>query len=92
MRACAVGDKFQLYNNSHCILCIDIFQFDKLDSCQNITLAANFKVDLQKTTPPGKISRTSSFVAVEYHWDDVNLDAAPKTERGSTSFEYYAPS
>ncbi|KAL9962648.1 hypothetical protein ACROYT_G031769 [Oculina patagonica] len=68
-----------------------IVKFDKLDSCQNITLAANFKVDLQKTTPPGRISRTSSFVAVEYYWDDVNLDGAPKTERGSTSFEYYAP-
>ena len=84
--------KIKLYTNTHFFLCIDNFQFDKLESCQNMTLAANFKVDLQNTTAPGKSSRSSNFVAVEYYWDDANLDGAPKTELASSSFEYYAPS
>jgi len=63
-----------------------------LESCQNITLAINLKVDHQKRTSPGKISQTSTFVAVEYYWEDESLDGAPKTERTRSSFEFYAPS
>jgi len=68
------------------------FQFDKLESCQNITLAINLKVDHQKRTSPGKTSQTSTFVAVEYYWEDKSLDGAAKTERARSSFEFYAPS
>ena len=69
-----------------------LFQFDKLESCQNITLAINLKVDPQNRTSTGKTSQTSTFVAVEYYWEDESLDGAAKTERARSSFEFYAPS
>ena len=69
-----------------------LFQFDKLESCQNITLAINLKVDRKKGTSPGKTSQTSTFVAAEYYWGDESLNGAAKTERTRSSFEFYAPS
>ena len=77
---------------THCFPCVDKFQFDKLESCQNITLAINFKVDHQKRSSPGKTSQTSTFVAVEYYWEDESLDGAVQTERTRSSFEFYTPS
>ncbi|KAJ7389161.1 hypothetical protein OS493_033247 [Desmophyllum pertusum] len=68
-----------------------IVKFDQLDSCQHISLAVKFKVDRQKTTPPGKSSKTSTFVTLEYNWEDDCPSGGPKTERTSSSFEYYAP-
>ncbi|KAJ7352720.1 hypothetical protein OS493_034325 [Desmophyllum pertusum] len=68
-----------------------IIKFDNLDSCQNISLAVKFKVDQQNTTSPGKSSKTSTFVTLEYDWEDDCPGGAPKTERTSSSFEYYAP-
>ena len=75
-----------------CLPCIYKFQFDKLESCQNVTLAINLKIDHQKRTSRGKASQTSIFVAVEYYWEDESLDGAAKTERARSSFEFYAPS
>ena len=77
---------------THCFPCFDKFQFDKLESCQNITLAINLKVDHQNRTSAGKTSQTSTFVAAEYNWEDESLDGAAKTERTRSSFEFYAPS
>ncbi|KAJ7323791.1 hypothetical protein OS493_030580 [Desmophyllum pertusum] len=68
-----------------------VIKFDNLDSCQNISLAVKFKVDQQNTTSPGKSSKTSTFVTLEYDWEDDYPGGAPQTERTSSSFEYYAP-
>ena len=67
------------------------FQFAQLVSCEKISLAVKFQVDHQKITSSGKTAETSTFVTVEYTWEDESPGAAPKAEQAYSSFQYYAP-
>ena len=79
-------------NGAFALINIYQFQFALLATCEKISLAVKFHVDHQKITSPGKTTETSTFVTVEYTWEDESPDAAPKTEQAYSSFEYYAPS